>query len=312
MSTLAFLTESPTSVFIQSTDHSVILPTEDTDQDDSRQRRAERVRHCMALREIFDQHTGMPKRVSAPCNVWRECEDCGRRRKKALRERVERAVAAGSVRRVDFEPGDDGAKNVIRKYKRANVIRFPQDMGDGECHETLFVATSDDIGVPVDAAYLKKVHWFHMVMTPEGKHISGRLGALPEKEDDSPVVQRMSFVVEGIHDDLIAQAQKQAIQQTINLDPKTLEDLQKALQRREMAFVRQVTRLGGSIAFSQIMRVPVNLTLVRWKVTLPQAIRQVRSINFKTPRLHKARKHHISGDEISLQQRLAEREAFLQ
>lgn len=293
----------PTLDFLGSTATQVVLPDEDSEDADKLESRLRRAAYCMAQLKCRDPLTGIMRTVSHPCREWRICPRCKKQRVKTIRERVERAVTAGPVRWLLTD--DDHAKRLVRKYGKELVLRLPQ----ANDKSTIFIATSDPIGTLIND---KPPRWERVVETPEGQHISGSLGNLPAKDDTELVsIKQSIYAIEGLTDEQMAQADRKAIAATRDMNPQTPEELEKAITKRDQLYLGAAKKMGATVEFRRMIRTPVDVDLIRWKMTLPETIRQVKEANTKTVTMPKAYHPRPEYPKVSPEQAIKDREAYL-
>lgn len=229
-------------------------------------RRLERAAYCFANFRHRSRNDGAYYMFAKPCGEYRVCERCRKYRAKQFKERAERCEwmamsKSGCTRRAYvIYASPVQARSIIRKQGKEWVFAIPR-----ATDVFMIVASESEMGEQLDSAMIDSIDWTTLCITPEGKKVSGMLGKKPTAKPESDgVVTIQCFVPSGITLEAEAHAEEMAVRETSYLNPKTLAELQEALNIRQRALIAQVTKHGGKIVAYTQKREHVKLSDIDW------------------------------------------------
>lgn len=235
--------------------------------DDDYHRKTERRDHCGGwFNRHFDPETGRLVRKPYYCDLWRDkfCPECFNKRVDYLRGRAQRAVldvwedGERHLRLVKIENKRE-ANKLARKLSKDDYLRLPTTDGD------VFLMDDENNDAPeVDYKMVTDLDWERLASTPEKRNVSGNLGKSEPLNEDEKV--KVKSII--IHSDTTAEQERQALAQaaeeTADLEPKTLEEAEEALEKRMEAFVDALMQAGGSILASRVISVQCRISRISW------------------------------------------------
>lgn len=195
----------------------------------------ERIKHCgqtLALKP--DPTNGLWKRVRYFCGYVRECPIC--RQRKA--DKIEREMLSGGTDDLYVFVGDEEETHLLCKaVGTVNYRRFP--MYDGR-YTVVYRAAEYRGGVPWDEA---KLNLYDLVVAPEDKRITGKLGKRPPAAKDINVKLR-SFIAPDVSAKEWQDITQEVFKLTSHFKPDNPLRLQLALDKRANLVEAKLRELG--------------------------------------------------------------------
>lgn len=214
---------------------------------------------CGEFHWHFDPLTGRNVKKPHFCRKYHTCPTCKAMKEKELYDRIKPLIDNPKIRLIVH---NDCIANLNKTYD--NRLHVP---GEGGVYYSLVESDDLNVGKPLteELAQIISAH----AVTPSGKRISGKLGKIssgtgPNPEADGLIMEmpeeitRRAFKFqtldgENFEDEvLISQIERITIQETIDLEPKTINQLQDAIYVREQKLVEVAGRYGLAILFLYI------------------------------------------------------------
>lgn len=234
----------------------------------------EKIAYCRASwKSFYEPNNG--KRQTKPflCRIFHSeyghCPHCLEQRTFSITKRVvESMTDAHKVNeQVYYEDVDISERgNYARKYGKDNYIACPisEDVirvfyqapqpGNQQAKE---VSTS----MPMS-------FWKETAMSPVGKNMSGNMGKLKSTPDVEPSeateINVTEVVITGLTRQEEESANKEALLETIDMQPITPEEVEECLQKRIQAFMRAVVRRGGAVKYVEVIKHKLCASDIKW------------------------------------------------
>ena len=185
------------------------------------------------------------------CNYFRECSKCAIRRKKRFRRSIGVAMHRHNTVCMTWANSDDAAKSICDGISKEDYKRFP--MQDGSVF-VFWRGVYGDANKIHDARELDALDWAAIVDTPEGRRMSGALGKDdPEDEEEILGTVYLNKVTTNAPLDLEREVEKQAREQTADMDPHTIEEVENACAERTNVYLALLTELGYEELYSTMI-----------------------------------------------------------
>jgi len=224
-----------------------------------------RLERCGTFGFRIKPETGQLYRVSYECGLWRECPRCLAKRMNMIAERL--GVAA-----------DETNELVGLKLTKAQAARFTRKLRDrdqlylqcpGEDQDTILFdfAGADDLCELRDCLDLADLDFEALALTPNRRRLSGKLGLVPESDEETESIQIEQIYAEA-GDKSLDLCVKEAVERTSHLAPTCIEELELACKDRMQAYKDAVLESGGTILFTQLVNAKVLIdSQINWQST---------------------------------------------
>lgn len=216
-------------------------------------KRADRVKHCNTTWVYIFRANGALKTVPMRCGNYRVCDFCRNGRVIELRGRALRALVEKRKR------GDGDTLRVLissnqevyparSSLSKDDYLSLP--MSDNNCALFTDCEAEDIPGLDLTYDEIEALDWWNLVVTPQGRRISGNLGKLDEEEEDTVTMQ--SFAVTAKDENYVnalpehvKQAYDEAADEVISkYSPKTIDDIEYNLLELALCFRDNLKRIG--------------------------------------------------------------------
>lgn len=211
-----------------------------------------------------NKYTGMLQHFQLRCEDYRHCSFCQLTRARTELSKIQRAQDDGMTLYKAIV-NDADWDTILHRLRRHGIgrIRYPQSDGkllivlngwdDKLQLEPLNDVTEDEMG-----AILSDV--------PFGRHITGSLGYETVKEDEihGKDIASVESISTDSGRDIERQAWELAVQDTSELDPHDVLELEQACMERMTAYKTHLEQLGATIVFSLWRRIPVQISRIAW------------------------------------------------
>lgn len=221
---------------------------DDTHFDEALHRRKQRLNDCGNPACRLDPHTGNHFWFSQQCGLFRLCPSCLERRANQAKDKMQYYIASGHpVKMLSLSQED--AKRLCRRLEKTEYERFPtENSGD-----ILFVMSSTNLGdfepyaEELSLEDATTLMWSQIVLTPEGRNRSGIMTQPVSRGEEEGIeyIQSPSLVSDAPIKDQ-AKAMQLARHNTSHLNPRTAEEVEKALSDRMWEAFRILKRMGYS------------------------------------------------------------------
>ena len=210
------------------------------------EKRKKRIDDCGSWSYWFDPHTGKRQSYVFRCQMFRECEVC-------LRERAEQEQERLQDKMIDDKPmrwsivQDGEIKKVLRNTgaKKEDYVCYP--LKDGT---HLLITSGLDISCSetVTFSWITKQDWTNISDTPIGRNKSGTLTVppVPEDEEESSIVEIEMFITNA-SSTLVNTIMDEIVEETFDMNPETVEDVERCLTIRTSKVTKQLKDLGHSV-----------------------------------------------------------------
>jgi hypothetical protein len=194
--------------------------------------------------------TGDKHSVQHQCKDIHTCDICLNRRVEKYRSRM---LAYAMRNELHFATYSDRTwKNLVKRIDgKKGFLHFPQTNGQ----HVVFMATELEHGEPISTYELEQLDWPTIACTPIGLRMSGSLGKSSKVEDDE---EKTTITIQGVTAKKVAPMGNlvsisnaeddvcflEAIAETIDLNPQTIEETQVAYTVRTAAYVVALERHG--------------------------------------------------------------------
>ena len=234
-----------------------MLPWDDT-EDNAEIRRA----RCGSIGYKLNPVTGNFYKARYTCGQWRDddpCPICLQDRVNSITGRLHDALdETEQLVAIILSPAQ--ATKFVRRLRDRNLLylRYPGDPDD----TIIFDYTdAEDLASVEELIFVDNANFDFgaLVLTPERRRISGKLA--PEFKDDTEYVSiQFDQVYAEPGDQSLDACVDQAVAETEHLDPRTIDELQFAVDIRIQVFKDVILRTGGRIVHTQMSwaRVPID------------------------------------------------------
>lgn len=199
-----------------------------------------------------------------------DCPVCQVRRGQMFRRRLNDAHKAD---RIYVQEVDDAtAKRIMTEQHKENVLRLPKDGTN-----VVFTKTAEYGGREVTWGEINySIDWTELAKLDDRRNASGLLGKKDTSfpDDDKAVPVLIPEIGVRAKNEVIDQAAEIAVQETAHLDPKTKEELVRALKARNSAFLRALRKLGVSEK-NYLVKYVIELIRVedlKWKISCEEMV----------------------------------------
>ena len=205
----------------------------------------------------FDPYTGRVRPSRFRCGCWRSregvfCPNCRKDRELLFWRKVKdayKAVAHLGVVRI----AHDEAGAIVGKVHKHDYLRFPIHDEDADRVIDFIIMKWDLVKTIPGAVLLSYDDILHINLpvlanTPDPLRISGSLGSPIRLVDPRSVkVPLFHIDLESLDVEAERRAMTMMFSRTANLNPKTLEELQSALEYRKDVYIQEITKEGGRL-----------------------------------------------------------------
>jgi len=230
--------------------------------DDSDEKRRIRLARCGSFGWRVNPQTGQLFRIQYQCGLWRDgCPRCLEARVRETQKRMQVASAqCDSLSGIELDK--DEADRFIRKlrYRNLDYARFPTEDSDTILFD---YAAADELCSIEEAIHPDDLDAERLAETPAGRRTSGRLGLIDEDDEEETATIEVDQVYVEAGTKAVDECVEEAVRETSDLDPRTIEELQLACDIRLQAFKDVVLRSGGRITHVQQAwaKVPINCVI---------------------------------------------------
>jgi hypothetical protein len=239
-------------------------------------RQLERVKHCGDFYTGRSPTTGGHKVIPNSCDLYCLCDYCLNRRANLYREQIKSACADGNLYITTINQAN--WTNIRKEYPgEANYLCFPQGLEDITVfiNNTMFINLSTSkhakLFSPVNQYEAALTYdWAMIVKTPEGRKVSGTLGRKTEEPKISygEVVNiQANLSRDGERVDLyeVTQINNEVMDETAELDPHTIIEIQAAMHIRDTRFIEIAKERGCKVKTRhQTLKVTLNPNSISW------------------------------------------------
>jgi len=116
----------------------------------------------------------------------------------------------------------------------------------------------------VQPADVLKIDWIKMVLSPEGRNKSGTF-SMPAEEQDSPdfAMIEVEEVISTAPPRVEEQYAREAVEETIDLDPHTAKEVEIAIRKRTKVYLRKLKN-AGYLYFTHKRRISCHISRISW------------------------------------------------
>ena len=222
--------------------------------------RSERIAQCgHTWGGMFEPQHGKWRPVPFKCGVWRECPRCLEDRVVTERTKMEVAAENEIIRYVELPEAEADA--LCQELGKANLRRYPGK----EVDYIFFLDDGIMRGQEVTPEFLAELDWASIVMTPQGRKLSGSLGRIQclAEASSAPKI-KVECIMSDADADLRKVAVIHAIDATSTLRPTTIEALKQALEARTYSYKAFLLSHGAKLYPSHHAVESINLSELDW------------------------------------------------
>lgn len=217
------------------------------------EKRLANVAKCGTWLHSINPLTGLYRSIMLHCDDYELCDLCRKVHENDIIARV--ANLADPNLRCLFTPRADWSVIKDQIGTKDDYLRLPQVDGTDL---VIFISSDKSLGEPTNAPELLQVFdWNEIARTPKGSRVSGALGkdsngsvaVKDETSEDECIVNIATYHITDEAGQEIGGAanraiQLETIQATVDLDPKTGEELAHALHIRQDLYSKKLTESG--------------------------------------------------------------------
>ena len=224
----------------------------------------ERVAKCRQIfGGFFDPQHGKWRSVPYACGRWRLCPLCLADRATVEHQKIALCYEHGEDLRY-VELPEDEADDLCAGLGKSNFRRYP----GADLDRVFFILGEDDpeVGVEVDDDLLCSLDWKAVVLTPEGRKLSGSLGFVAPGAGSTSQKIKVECVMSDADEHLMKQAYQWAIDQTEHLRPITLAEVESACKTRTYECKSFIVANGARLFPSHMVSVNVDVGHLDWGI----------------------------------------------
>lgn len=225
----------------------------------------------------------------------KDCPTCGARRGREYATRIHGIIEKDQAILM-ITLSDSETTQLVRSLGKENYLRMPQ--ADGA--NVVFFKVTDDIAsdtisrsIPVITA---AIDWTTLQCSPNERIPSGNLGkAKPADSSKTIHIVTLDYYFPDRDHSAINYQATLAMSDTLSLDPRTPDDLQQAISRRQAAFSKRLS--AANIAYeTTIIHAVEKLSPIDWMIGIGESFHSLMALGAMTPASFRSKFNTLSQE----------------
>lgn len=208
---------------------------------------------CGESRPKLNPKTGLWKVNPWLCHDYRNCENCKGLKQQANKIFLMELLQQGNMR---YLPSTLDTSILNKQFGVNEVKHYPQS--DGTLYSVIHT-TDESIGIPLTTEIIEQLAL--KSIPPDGKRLSGKLGSKPtplkEPTEENTAIESVEVRTVRILDkngnpvvrQIVSKLEREVTKNTMDLEPKTVEELQQAIIQVEEEMVKVAQSKGYETLF---------------------------------------------------------------
>ncbi len=253
-----------------------LAEVEETGLEESKmEKRRWRMEHCGLFQYFADPHIGCKRHRYIRCNL---CDDCKELQGAYMAGRINHACTQHKTIRM-IKCGQEEVNELWEKAKgKKNAYKIPQADNQYILFVPGYIVGKKGTAIRSDnlIEVISKEKWIDMANNlPEGRRTSGGLGRRkPVEQDENKVIVEIKNAMfksrkngEQPRRSLTDMAWDEATMRTLDLNPKTPDEVVEANNTRVKKYVEVMKKYGYELDQYCKMRIGVNPDNINWKIS---------------------------------------------